>query len=91
MPTVEADVVANELERTHPKLQLLFERESTFYSKVILKRPAEEISSRDFRIPLEIRPGGRLDTLILMVVVWDEAMVRNSIRLSYQPHMSRWV
>jgi len=59
MPMVEADVVANELERTHPKLQLLFEREATFYSKVILKRPAEEISSRDFRISLEIRPGGR--------------------------------
>jgi hypothetical protein len=58
MPTDEADVLANELERTHPKVGLVFEREGTFI-QTILKRPATETSSRDMRVPLELRPGGK--------------------------------
>jgi hypothetical protein len=57
---VEDDILANELERTDPKLRTLFERDgATFYSKNIEKRPAEVVSARDMRIPLEIKPGGR--------------------------------
>lgn len=60
MPTDEADVLANELERTHPKVSTLFEREgATFYSTHIEKRPAQVVSARDMRVSLELRPGGR--------------------------------
>lgn len=59
MAQVEADVLATELERTNPKIPLLFARDDTFYSQEIKNRPAEEVSARDFRVSLEIRPGGR--------------------------------
>jgi len=58
MPTDEADVLANELERTDPKVALLFEREGTFIAS-LLKRPATEVSSRDMRVPLEVKSGGK--------------------------------
>jgi len=53
----ESQVVATELERVSPKIPVLFERDSQFYAN-IGKRPVEKVSSRDMRIPLEIRPGG---------------------------------
>lgn len=58
MPGVEAQVVGAELERVMPKVPTLFERDDVFYS-AIDKRPVEVISSRDMRVPLEIRPGGK--------------------------------
>lgn len=53
----EAQVVGAELERVLPKIPTLFDRDDVFYS-AIEKRPVEVISSRDMRIPLEIRPNG---------------------------------
>ena len=58
MPTDESDVLGNELERTESKIGLVFEREGTFI-QTILKRPATEVSARDMRVPLELRPGGK--------------------------------
>jgi hypothetical protein len=57
MAQTETQLVAAELERVSPKVPLLFERESQFYAN-IEKRPVEKVSSRDMRVPLEIRPGG---------------------------------
>lgn len=57
MAQTETQVVAAELERVSPKVPILFERESQFYAN-IEKRPVEKVSSRDMRVPLEIRPGG---------------------------------
>ena len=54
----EAQVVGAELERVLPKVPTLFDRDDTFYSS-LEKRPVEVISSRDMRIPLELRPGGK--------------------------------
>lgn len=54
----EAQVVGAELERVLPKVPALFDRDDVFYSS-IEKRPVEVISSRDMRIPLEMRPGGK--------------------------------
>ncbi len=54
---VESQVTALELERVIPKIRVLFERDDKFYSN-IKKRDVEKISSRQMRIPLEIRPGG---------------------------------
>ena len=54
----EADVVALELERVHPGVPALFDREGKFYS-AIEKRPVEIISNRQMRIPQELRPGGK--------------------------------
>ena len=56
-PVVEASVAAVELERVVPKVRTLFERDDRFYA-TIRKRPAEVVSSRQMRIPLELRPGG---------------------------------
>jgi len=57
MAQTESQVVAGELERVDPKVPVLFERDAMFYANVE-KRPVEKVSSRDMRIPLEIRPGG---------------------------------
>lgn len=57
MAQTESQVVAAELERVDPKVPILFERDAMFYANVE-KRPVEKVSSRDMRIPLEIRPGG---------------------------------
>jgi len=53
----ESQVIGAELERVLPKVPALFDRDDVFYS-TIEKRPVEVISSRDMRIPLEIRPNG---------------------------------
>lgn len=58
MPGVDAQVIGAELERVLPKVPTLFDREDVFYSS-IEKRPVEVVSSRDMRLPLEIRPGGK--------------------------------
>jgi hypothetical protein len=57
MGMTEAQVVANELERVDPKVPTLFDWDDVFYA-TIEKRPVEVISSRDMRVPLELRPGG---------------------------------
>lgn len=57
MAVVESQVTALELERVIPKIRVLFERDDKFYAN-IKKRDVEVISSRQMRIPLELRPGG---------------------------------
>lgn len=57
MAQVESQVVALELERVIPRIQVLFERDDKFYAN-IKKRDVEKISYRQMRVPLEIRPGG---------------------------------
>jgi len=57
MAVVESQVTALELERVIPKIRVLFERDDKFYA-FIKKRPVEVISSRQMRVPLELRPGG---------------------------------
>jgi hypothetical protein len=54
---VESQVAALELERVLPKIRVLFERDDKFYAN-IKKRDVEKISSRQMRVPLELRPGG---------------------------------
>ena len=54
----EIQVLGAELERVASKVPTLFDRDDVFYS-CIDKRPVEVISSRDMRVPLEIRPGGK--------------------------------
>ncbi len=51
------DVVATELEKVLPRVTVVFERDDKFYSS-IKKRNVEQISSRQMRVPLELRPGG---------------------------------
>jgi hypothetical protein len=57
MAVVEAQVTALELEKVIPKIRVLFERDDKFYAN-IKKRDVEVISSRQMRVPLELRPGG---------------------------------
>lgn len=53
-----AMVDALQLERVLPRMRTLFDREHRFMDSVP-KKPAEKVSKRDMRIPLEIRPGGK--------------------------------
>ena len=57
MAVVESQVTALELERVIPKVRTLFERDDKFFAH-IKKRDVEVISSRQMRVPLELRPGG---------------------------------
>src|SRR3970282_2222776 len=56
MAVIESNVSALELERVIPKIRVLFERDDKFYAN-IKKRDVEVISTRQMRVPLEIRPG----------------------------------
>jgi len=52
-------VVAAEMERVTPLVRDMYELDDTFYSGISKGTDVEHISSRDMRIPLKIRPGGR--------------------------------
>jgi hypothetical protein len=54
---VESQVVGTELEKVLPKVTVAFESDRKFYNKV-KKRPAEVVSNRQMRVPIELRPGG---------------------------------
>lgn len=58
MALTHAQVVATELERVEPKLTTLFDYDDTFYREIERATDAEVVSSKDLRLPLEIRPGG---------------------------------
>jgi hypothetical protein len=58
MALTESQVVANEMEKVRDVVPTLFDRDDVFFSSVE-KKDVERISSRDMRVPLELRPGGR--------------------------------
>lgn len=58
MAMTNEQVVALQLEKVRKKVPILYDRKATFYS-TIEKRQVEVISTRDMRIPLKLRPGGR--------------------------------
>lgn len=53
-----AMVDALQLERVLPRMRTLFDREHRFCDSV-QRKPAEKVSKRDMRVPLEIRDGGK--------------------------------
>lgn len=55
----ETQVVAAELERTVPKVPVLFDWDDVFYSSIEKGTGVEKVSNRDMRIPLELKPGGK--------------------------------
>jgi hypothetical protein len=55
----EIQVVAAELERTVPKVPVLFDWDDVFYSTIEKGTGVEIVSNRDMRIPLELKPGGK--------------------------------
>ena len=54
---VNADAVALQLEKVRERLPLLYEREGTFFSMLQQRGDVEQVSSRNMRVPLQIRPG----------------------------------
>lgn len=54
----ESSVVAGELERVDSYLPTLYDIDDLFYSQIVKATDAEHISSRDMRVPLDLRPGG---------------------------------
>jgi hypothetical protein len=56
---VNADTVAVQLEKVRDRIPMLYERDTdgTFYSKV--EKKGDKVSTRNMRIPLQLRPGGR--------------------------------
>ena len=57
MAQTETQVAALELERVLPKIERVFDMDDLFYA-IIKRRPAEKISNRQMRVPLELRSGG---------------------------------
>jgi hypothetical protein len=57
MAVVEPNVVALELEKVLPDVQVLFEQDGPFFN-AIKKKNVEKISYRQMRVPLKLRPGG---------------------------------
>ncbi len=55
----EVQVVAAEIERTVPKVPVLFDWDDVFYSSIEKGTGVEIVSNRDMRIPLELKPGGK--------------------------------
>lgn len=53
---VNTDTLAVQLERVRDKLPLMFERDNVFFAKV--EKKGDKVSTRNARIPLELRPGG---------------------------------
>ncbi len=55
---VNADAIAVQLEKVRDKIPIMYERDTdgTFYSKV--EKKGDKVSSRNMRIPLQLRPGG---------------------------------
>ncbi len=51
-----SDIIALEMERMIPKLQRLFEQDDMFY-RAIKSREIINISNREMRVPLIIKPG----------------------------------
>lgn len=57
--TMNSDaVVATEMERVTPLVDMLYDVDDTFYSSIGKESNIERISARDMRIPLKLRPGG---------------------------------
>lgn len=57
MAQLNADTLALQLEKVRDKLPLLYEVEDVFFSKV-QKKEVMRVSSRNARIPLQVKPGG---------------------------------
>ncbi len=57
MAQTNADVLALQLEKVRDKLPLLYERDNVFFAKV--EKKGDKVSSRNMRVPLQLRPGGR--------------------------------
>lgn len=55
---VESQVAGTELEKVLPKVTTVFESDAGFYNS-IKKRDVEQVSYREMRAPMELRPGGR--------------------------------
>ena len=56
---INADTVALQLEKVRERLPLLYEREGTFYSMLTRRGDVEQVSSRNMRVPLQMKPGGK--------------------------------
>lgn len=59
MAQLNADTLALQLEKVRDKLPLLYEVEDVFFSKV-QKKEVMRVSSRNARIPLQVKPGGAI-------------------------------
>lgn len=59
MAQLNADTLALQLEKVRDKLPLLYEVEDVFFAKV-QKKEVMKVSSRNARIPLQVKPGGAM-------------------------------
>src|SRR3984957_4498689 len=60
MPQMQnAQTVALQLEKVRDKLPLLYERDDILLTMIQQRGDAERVSSRNRRLPLQIRPGGK--------------------------------
>ncbi len=51
--------IALQLEKVRPKVPVLFERDDVLLALIQKRADAEKTSSRNMRVPLQVRPGGK--------------------------------
>lgn len=56
---VDTQFAGTQLEYVDSKIQAAFERDDTFYSRIDKGGKEVEVSNRDARFPIELRPGGK--------------------------------
>src|SRR6201984_3483023 len=54
-----ANVIALRLEKVRDKVPLLYERDDILLTMIQQRGDVEKVSSRNMRLPLQIRPGGK--------------------------------
>lgn len=59
MAGIETQYTGVQLEKVNEKIETAFERDDTFFSRIDKGVDEVEISNRDMRIPIELRPGGK--------------------------------
>jgi hypothetical protein len=59
MSMANTQTVALQLEKVRSKVPLMYERDDVLFAKIQKSGDVERVSSRNMRIPLQLRPGGK--------------------------------
>ena len=71
-----AQSVALQLEKVRDKLPLLYERDDILLTMIQQRGDVERVSSRNMRLPLQIRPGGKAGLQTWTAAIWDAGRER---------------
>src|SRR5574340_743551 len=85
-----AQTVALQLEKVPDKLPLLYERDDILLTMIQQRGDVERVSSRNMRLPLQIRPGGKAGLANMDgMTCWNGRNCTDSLRRSPRADISR--